>query len=124
MPAAMQSAPARCEFRGGMEAYCAAAQRLLKDSGRFVCCENYLNHTRAMQALEDHKFLVEEVLFIRGKEGRERLFVVYVAQVSSAVADVNTQNNPISMDLSVRNVDGDWTDAYKDSILRFMDILA
>lgn len=124
MPAAMQSAPARCEFRGGMEAYCAAAQRLLRDSGRFVCCENYLNHTRAIQALEDHEFLVEKVLFIRGREGRERLFAVYVAQKSSSVANAKIQHNPIGLDLSVRNVNGDWTDTYKESILRFMDILA
>jgi tRNA1(Val) A37 N6-methylase TrmN6 len=36
MPTAMQSAPARCEFRGGIEAYCEAASSVLSDEGIFV----------------------------------------------------------------------------------------
>ena len=61
MPTSVQSAPARCEFRGGLEAYCQTACRLLKDDdnddddgcttgGTLVLCENYQNHERALTA--------------------------------------------------------------------------
>lgn len=127
MPSAMQSAPARCEFRGGMEAYCAAAQRLLRESGTFVCCENYLNHARALKALADHNFRTEQIHYIRGKEGRKRLFVVYVARlVSASVADGNDilqHKDQEEFELTVRNCAGEWTEAYKETVLRFMEII-
>merc|ERR1712232_975859 len=40
MPSCLQSAPARCEFRGGVEAYCEAAAAVMKRDGVFVVCEN------------------------------------------------------------------------------------
>lgn len=129
MPSAVQSAPARCEFRGGFEAYCSTARRCTTSSAAtFVVCENYLNHNRALRALRTHGWAVREILIIRGKVGREPLFVVYTSGPRRCAEKTNSENESIEQapqqrELAVRNLNGEWTEEYKTEILRFMSVL-
>jgi len=69
MPTSMQSAPARCEFRGGIEAYCLAASAMLSPShGKFVVCENWLNDNRVWKGAEEAGLVIECVWPGRGRE--------------------------------------------------------
>jgi tRNA1(Val) A37 N6-methylase TrmN6 len=133
MPAARQSAPARCEFRGGIDEYCAAAARLLKPhrDSRFICCVNHANHARALRAMQQYGLCVVTILYVRGKVGRDRLFVVYVARpmVTDDDSDDRTATTTTTTtmveerELSVRDGTGAWTDEYQNDVLRYMDII-
>ena len=77
MPTCKESAPARCEFRGGVEAYCMAAAAMLSFNGVFVVCENFLNHDRVLRSAIDAHLFVCSVQRVCGKQGRKPLFCVY-----------------------------------------------
>ena len=67
MPTSMQSAPARCEFRGGIEAYCLAASVLLSSPhGTFVVCENWANDDRVWKGAAEAGLIIESVLPVCG----------------------------------------------------------
>ena len=120
MPTSKQSAPARCEFRGGIEVYCEAAARVLKkDSGRFVVCENWLNHDRVVAAAKASSLHIIKQVEVMGREGKDNLFCVYVMKCTSAEAE-----NPetIVQKLAVRTTEGDWTKDYKELVLSSMSI--
>jgi tRNA1(Val) A37 N6-methylase TrmN6 len=120
MPTSKQSAPARCEFRGGIEAYCAvAAKVLVKDSGRFVVCENWLNHGRVLAAAKEHQLSILEQVNVMGREGKDTLFCVYVMKCASAL---DTSHDVVVQNLAVRTTTGDWTKDYKELVLRGMSI--
>jgi len=115
MPTAKQSAPARCEFRGGIEAYCEAAARLLVEEGRFAVCENYQNHERVLRAAQFSGLGIERQVQVEGKQGRGILFVVYVMVLGNN-ASMNVEH------LCVRDGNSCWTQQYKDSVLSSMCI--
>ena len=72
MPTAMASAPARCEFRGGIEAYVhTAAQWLAVPHGRFVVCENWLNHDRVEAAAQSAGLCIVQQVHVHGKQQQE-----------------------------------------------------
>ena len=77
MPTCKESAPARCEFRGGIEAYCAAAAATMAPHGVFVVCENFANHERALVAARNASLDVVSIQRVLGKEGKPPLFCVY-----------------------------------------------
>jgi tRNA1(Val) A37 N6-methylase TrmN6 len=118
MPTAKQSAPARCEFRGGIEAYCEAAGRLLHPGhGKFVVCENWLNHDRVINAAEQIGLQITYRLDVEGREGRGTLFCVYVmarTRLNDCPCEIQT--------IAVRDAKGDWTGAYKRRVLKTMAI--
>ena len=117
MPTAKQSAPARCEFRGGIEAYCATAARFLdKQVGHFCVCENWLNHERVIQAALEFNLQIVEQYHVHGKEGRPILFAVYVMQHGGKHKDSKTHT------LVVRGENGEWTEQYKTTVLYDMNI--
>ena len=73
MPTAMASAPARCEFRGGIEAYVhTAAQWLAVPHGRFVVCENWLNHDRVEAAAQSAGLCIVQQVHVHGKQQQEQ----------------------------------------------------
>ena len=86
LPTCQQSAPARYEFRGGIEAYCAAASLALRrpsataGGGRFVVCEGFLegNRARVNQAAAAAGLRILEQTDVIGREGKSPLFAVYV----------------------------------------------
>ena len=79
MPTCKQSAPARCEFRGGVEAYCKAAATAMHDQSLFCVCENWLNNDRVYEGARDADLVITEVLPVQGRTGKPcPLFAVYV----------------------------------------------
>jgi tRNA1(Val) A37 N6-methylase TrmN6 len=120
MPTSKQSAPARCEFRGGIEAYCAAATSVLKkDTGRFVVCENWLNHDRVVMAAQTCGLLILRQVQVMGREQKDTLFCVYVMRKCASVPEsVDT----VVQKLIVRRTTGEWTEDYKELVLGSMSI--
>jgi tRNA1Val (adenine37-N6)-methyltransferase len=128
MPTARQSAPARCEFRGGIEAYCEAACRVLKpDTGRFVVCENWLNHDRVVAAATKCHLQILRQVQVQGREGRATLFCVYVMRMmqssSNSIGSSSSDEAPTQREnLAVRGDSGDWTEHYRRTVLETMSI--
>jgi tRNA1Val (adenine37-N6)-methyltransferase len=130
MPTARQSAPARCEFRGGIEAYCEAACTVLKpDTGRFVVCENWLNHDRVMAAANKCHLQILRQVQVQGREGKATLFCVYVMRMMQSSSTKNSSGSDSDDDLptqrenlAVRGENGDWTEHYRRTVLNAMSI--
>lgn len=122
MPTCKESAPARCEYRGGIEVYCKAASSALSKRGLFVVCENWLNHKRVLLSSQDNNLVVTEVIKVYGKEGKPPLFCVYTMRhkTNSENYDYNSSNNDDDsieikwIDLVVRDKDGNRTLQYKN----------
>jgi tRNA1(Val) A37 N6-methylase TrmN6 len=126
MPTSQQSAPARCEFRGGIEAYCQTASVLLHPQhGIFVVCENWLNNHRVWAGAKDAGLIIECVYPVRGSIRKEtNLFAVYVMKKKKKLkhddktigveVDEEQQDEAkiIRPPLAVRDEDGKWTDDY------------
>ena len=123
MPTSIQSAPARCEFRGGIEAYCHTASALLanENEGRFVVCENWLNNDRVWAGAKEAGLAIECVYPVRGGVKKEHnLFAVYVMKKKSSnygkVGDGEDEQmeerNVIQPPLVVRGEHGKWTKDY------------
>ena len=117
MPTSVQSAPARCEFRGGVEAYCAAAAPVLSPEGHLVVCVNWLNNQRVYDGAAQAGLQVITALPVKGREGKkEPLFGVYVLKKISGGDNEGASSNQeteVLPPLSVRNRDGEWTDKYE-----------
>ncbi|KAL7445638.1 hypothetical protein ACHAXH_009551 [Discostella pseudostelligera] len=127
MPTSMQSAPARCEFRGGIEAYCLAASALLSEPhGIFVVCENWENDDRVWKGAAEAGLIIECVWPVGGG-GKQRqghiLFAVYVmrkikdqAQADEDckrdVEEMLSKRKVIRPTLVVRDENGKWTEDY------------
>jgi hypothetical protein len=81
MPSCEQSAPARYEFRGGVEAYCMAAAKHMVDAptSRFVVCEGWLskNHTRVKTGAKESGLRLLREVRVLGREDKVPLFAVY-----------------------------------------------
>lgn len=126
MPTALQSAPARCEFRGGIEAYCTAAARVLApDSGRFVVCENFLNHERVLKAASAADLQILRTVKVQGRVGRKPLFCVYVMMCKPVATTEDTPSLAhleAQEVLAVRDDQGDWTQDYVDKVFRTLSI--
>jgi tRNA1(Val) A37 N6-methylase TrmN6 len=124
MPSCLQSAPARCEFRGGIEAYCDAASAVLKSTGKFIVCENWINNDRVYAAAKDAKLFVSTVLPIYGRTGKSNpLFAVYTMEKQKAFGlDQATTKKTVSLNpIAVRSENGLHTEEYC-RILKYMSI--
>ena len=146
MPTAMQSAPARCEFRGGVEAYCrAGAARLRRNystttagndnkitmmtpRSRLVLCENHANHQRVVDAAAAAGLTILRQVPIEGRTGRGLLFSVYVMRLATAADDSkSTAVSTLSVTatdptLTVRNAHGQWTSNYLKTVMHDMSM--
>ena len=136
MPTSKQSAPARCEFRGGIEAYCQTASALLyPQHGIFVVCENWSNNHRVWASAKDAGLIIECVYPVRGSVRKEtNLFAVYVMKKKKQKHDDKTigvkddeeqqdEAKIIRPPLAVRDEDGKWTAEYT-KVLNAMSIPA
>jgi len=126
MPTSMQSAPARCEFRGGIEAYCQAAAAMLQPEGIFVVCENWLNDKRAYDGAKIAGLDIVSVWPVMGRVGKpEPLFAVYVMRKQSEsyqdITDVQNKDKIVRDPLIVRGEDGKWTEQYAE-VMKAMSI--
>jgi tRNA1(Val) A37 N6-methylase TrmN6 len=148
MPTAKQSAPARCEFRGGIEAYCSVAAQCLKIStGKLVVCENFKNHERVQRSAAASGLTITKQVHVEGRPGRGILFVVYVMVLRHATTTTTTttscciskndttpfetattkqqvQEVVEEMRLTVRDDDGHWTPEYLRTVMHDMSIPA
>eukprot|EP00977_Amphora_coffeiformis_P009481 scaffold2192_cov170-Amphora_coffeaeformis.AAC.15 len=123
MPTARQSAPARCEFRGGIEAYCEAASRAIKlETGRFIVCENFENHGRVLQAAEGASLQILHIVQVQGRQARKPLFCVYVMKKPNSVNITTSAVEATKEVLAVRDDDGNWTKAYAENVFARMSI--
>ena len=119
MPTSLQSAPARCEFRGGIESYCAAAASVLATNGTFVVCENWLNNDRVYVGAKEAGLQILRVIPIKGTtRKKQNLFAIYVMGIEKKNSDIACE---VSDPVSVRNADGNWTAEYA-SIMASMSI--
>jgi tRNA1Val (adenine37-N6)-methyltransferase len=140
MPTSKQSAPARCEFRGGIEAYCQAAASCLRDDGYFVVCENWANHDRVLQSAVDAKLRIVSIQPVKGNTQKLiPLFAVYTMQLrreAEAVSQIGSDesiptaggqescSDLMRSAFCVRNETGKWTLNYAKEVLEYMSIPA
>ncbi|CAB9508444.1 Pseudouridylate synthase 10 [Seminavis robusta] len=122
MPTCKQSAPARCEFRGGIEAYCQAASTAMHRQSIFCVCENWLNNDRVYQGAAQAGLVVVQVLPIQGRTGKPcPLFAVYVMRKQSYFHEEPPTDTQVLDCVSVRDDQGNWTPEYQQ-ILQAMSI--
>ena len=117
MPSCEQSAPARYEFRGGVDAYCAAAAPRLRDaSSRFVVCEGFLetNHARVLRSARAAGLVVLKQVCVVGRDDKAPLFAVYVMRrlVQDEQPAEGHPREPPKETLVVRHKGGKRSDAY------------
>lgn len=117
IPKCEQSAGARYEFRGGVEAYCVAARKLLQqfpEESRFVCCEGGLdvNENRIEIAGKENRLRLLRRVSVFGKQGKAKpLFGVWVFRLwlETEENEATTTQEEI---VEVRDVCGRHTPAY------------
>ena len=117
MPTNLQSSPARCEFRGGVEAYVIAGLRLLGVGGKVVVCVNWPNRKRVYDGCEGAGGSVVEEWEVEGTRGRGPLFGVWVVE---KVGEEEKERDVKTVKLTVRE-DGRWTQDYAE-IMKNMGI--
>ena len=123
MPSHLSSAPARCEFRGGIEAYCLAAGRMLGEGGKFVVCLNWGNERRVGPAARGAGMGVEEIWRFQGGEGKGVLFGVWVMSKGEGVGEGKGKGEPLQPPIiTVRDKLGNVTEDYKQKVLSRFNI--
>jgi phage/plasmid primase-like uncharacterized protein len=92
----------------------------MQPHGKFVVCENWLNHNRVVAAAEKYDLDILAQVEVSGKQGRGTLFCVYTMKRKDieSVALTTTKREI----LAVRNGQGDWTKEYRESVLKAMSI--
>lgn len=114
-PTCRQSAPARYEFRGGVEAYVEAAARYMAPDGVFVCTEGCdTNQMRVEAGAATHGLVVTHVLSISGKTGKAPLFQTFtMRRPEAAPPGVEPERTAIA----VRDETGQHTLEYAQLLL-------
>jgi len=114
-PNCEQSAGARYEFRGGVEAYCDAGARVLRSApdpatARFVCCEGglHVNLRRVAAAADAAGLRILAHLPVVGREGKPPLFGVWTMALGAPASPPPPPDPP----LVVRDADGGRTPRY------------
>ena len=76
-PRTAQADACRLERRGGVEAYCSAARRLLASHGRFVVCAAHAQTARVRAAADAAALVIERARAVVPRAGKPPLFSVY-----------------------------------------------
>jgi tRNA1(Val) A37 N6-methylase TrmN6 len=100
--ARVQVAPCHVEQRGGVEAYCAAAARLLTPDGRFVTCAAASQTARVIRAAAESGLSLVRRRDVVPRAGKPPLFTVQVLQRSSGPCAIEPP-------LVVRDAEGERT---------------
>jgi len=101
-----QRGRATIEHRGGIEAYCDAAARLLAPAGRFVVCESAAQVARVERAAAAAGLGIASRLDVVPRAGKAALLSVYVMRrAAEEPSGVRT--------LVVRDAAGHWTDDFR-----------
>jgi len=104
----VQKAPARFEHRGGIEAYCDAAARLIAPGGVFVACQAASQASRVEPAARAAGLAVERRLDVIPRAGKDPLIAVFRFRRASEHAAPSVTDEP----LVVRERDLRWTEAF------------
>jgi tRNA1(Val) A37 N6-methylase TrmN6 len=101
-----QCGPCHFEERGGLEAYCDAAARLLAPEGRLVLCAAAFQDARACAAVAAAGLRLAARLAVVSRAGKPALFGVYVARRAEAAPRAGDR---LPAALTVRDAAGRWT---------------
>lgn len=104
----VQRAPCHFEHRGGIEAYCTAAARLLAPGGHFVACAAAGQVARVTDAAARVGLGVERRRDVIPKEGKGALFSVYAMRRAPEVSGLRVEPA-----LTVRDASGRRTEAFR-----------
>lgn len=104
-----QKAPCRFELRGGVEAYCEAAERLLTPEGVFVVVFDGRQRARLERAARESGLAVQRYRDVVSKEGRAPLIAVAALGRPGALPDACMDDGA----LVLRTRDGARTDAFR-----------
>ncbi|GMI43088.1 hypothetical protein TrCOL_g2461 [Triparma columacea] len=110
MPSNLQSAPARCEFRGGVNDYVRTGMRVVEEGGVVVVCVNWGNRKRVYEATEREGGRVVECWGFKGKRGKPLLFGVWVIKKGAA----GKGDEEVYKEVEVRDEEGNWTEDYTE----------
>jgi tRNA1Val (adenine37-N6)-methyltransferase len=119
LPTNAQSAPARFEFRGGIEDYISTAARFIEpEIGRIVVCEGKLDYKqplqRVMNAAQRVNLTLLKTIFIHGRHDKPALFSVHVL---AALNNNNQIREPETSSIAVRYKGGKRSNEYKQVIM-------
>jgi tRNA1(Val) A37 N6-methylase TrmN6 len=105
----IQWAACHFEHRGGIEAYSAAASRLLAPGGRFVVCASAAQGERVVESARESALGIVRRLDVVPRAGKAPLFSVY------AMARIDESSRPPRSDppLVVRDAQGNRTEAFR-----------
>jgi tRNA1(Val) A37 N6-methylase TrmN6 len=106
-PTEEQRGPCHLAYRGGIDAYCAAAARWMAPGGRFVACEAAAHVERVTRAAAAAGLGVERRRDVVPREGKAPLFSVYAMRRAPAGATA------IEPPLVVRDRGGRRTEAFR-----------
>jgi tRNA1(Val) A37 N6-methylase TrmN6 len=101
-----QCGPCHFEERGGVEAYCTTAARLLALGGRFVICAASFQHVRVTQGSTRAGLVIEEQVLVVPRAGKDALFGVYTMR---RAADPPAASRLLPEHLVIRDRAGQWT---------------
>lgn len=104
----VQCGPCHLEYRGGIEAYCLAAERLLTPAGRFVVCQAAAQPDRVSRAAAAAGLAIERTRDVVPRDGKAPLFSVYAMR---RLGDVSAP--VVEPPLVVRDAAGRRTDAFR-----------
>ncbi len=110
----VQCGPCRFEHRGGIEAYCGAASRLLAPGGTFVVCESAGQIERVARAASDSSLMIRAQLDVVPRAGKAPLVSVFsMARAESGPGEATRAGSVTSHEtLVVRDTRGQWTEAF------------
>jgi tRNA1(Val) A37 N6-methylase TrmN6 len=108
-PARRQQAGCHFEERGGIEAYCAAAARLLAGDGWFTVCHASAQRQRVERAARTADLGIARRVEVVPRAGKSPLFTVYGMRHAARAQLTATELPP----LIVRGTDGQWTRGFR-----------
>jgi len=107
-PLRPQQAPCHIEQRGGIEAYCNAAARLLVPGGCFVACHAAAQTSRVEAAAAAAELAIESRRDVVPRAGKAPLFCVYAMRHAAEVSDAT-----VLAPLVVRDAHGQRTTEFR-----------
>lgn len=87
VPTRLQQAPCHIELRGGIEAYCHAAHRLMRPDARFVVCHAAAQTARVATAAATAGLAIESRRDVIPRAGKGALFSVYCLRHAALAPD-------------------------------------
>lgn len=122
LPTCKQSAPARYEFRGGVEDYCFAAKSLMNENSLFIVCQGVTpkeNERRVVTGAATSGLKIIDQFNFKGNINKPVLFSVYCMVLRESamynhLKDIKTERQQIYKEISIRQGNGERSQEYKN----------